>query len=88
MINCFADPIIKQYIEIEELGVDTLLSNTSTVQIKQDIFEKLEEKYLKTSTDLSTAKESEIGYMAKTTGYIWILLRCSGNHEFGILFIR
>ena len=57
---CFADPIIKQYLEIEELGVDTLLSNTSTGQIKQDIFEKLEEKYLKTSTELGIAKESEI----------------------------
>jgi hypothetical protein len=40
--------------------VDTLLSNTSTGQIKQDIFEKLEEKYLKTSTELGIAKESEI----------------------------
>ena len=71
MINCFADPIIKQYLVIEELGVDTLLSNTSTGQIKQDIFEKLEEKYLKTSTELGTAKESEIGYMGENN---WIYL--------------
>ena len=69
MINCFVDPIIKQYLEIEELDVDTLLSNTSTGQIKQDIFEKLEEKYLKTSNELGTAKESEIRYMGENN---WI----------------
>ena len=57
---CFADPIIKQYVEIEELGLDLSLSNTSTGQIKQDLFEELEEKYLKTSTELGTAKESEV----------------------------
>ncbi len=69
MINCFTDPIIKQYLEIKELDVNTLLSNTSTGQIKQDIFEKLEEKYLETSTELGTTKESEIRYMGENN---WI----------------
>lgn len=57
---CFADPVMKQYVEIEELGLDLSLSNTSIGQIRQDMFEELKEKYLKTSTELGTAKESEV----------------------------
>ena len=57
---CFADPVMKQYVEIEELGLDLSLSNTSIGQIRQDIFEELKEKYLKTSTELGTVKESEV----------------------------
>jgi hypothetical protein len=57
---CFADPVIKQYMEIEELGIDLSLSDNLLSQVKPDLFEELEEKYLKASTQLGTAKESEI----------------------------
>lgn len=57
---CFADPVIKQYMEIEELGIDLSLSDNLLSQVKPDLFEELEEKYLKVSTQLGTAKESEI----------------------------
>jgi hypothetical protein len=60
---CFADPVIKQYMEIEELGIDLSLSDNLLSQVKPDLFEELEEKYLKASTQLGTAKESEIREM-------------------------
>ena len=76
---CFADPIIKQYIQIEELGVDLSLLSTSSGQIKQDVFEELEEKYLKSSTELGTAKESEVREII--SGFNGQVL---GAHMFGI----